>query len=67
MKLNMGKADRLIRTIIAVILIGLLIGGQVTGSLAILAGVVAAIFLVTSLVGFCPLYRLLGLSTCSRQ
>ena len=67
MNLNMGKADRLIRTIIAVILIGLLIGGQVTGSLAILAGVVAAIFLVTSLVGFCPLYRLLGLSTCGRQ
>ena len=67
MNLNMGKADRLIRTIIAVVLIGLLISGQVTGSLAILAGVVAAIFVVTSLIGFCPLYRLLGLSTCGRQ
>lgn len=66
MNLNMGKADRLIRTIVAVALIGLLIGGQVTGSLAILAGVVAAIFLVTSLIGLCPLYRLLGLSTCGR-
>ena len=67
MNLNMGKVDRLIRTIVAVVLIGLLIGGQVTGSLAILAGVVAAIFLVTSLVGLCPVYRLLGLSTRGRQ
>lgn len=67
MNLNMGKADRLIRTIIAVVLIGLLIGGQVTGSLAVIAGVVVAIFLVTSLIGFCPLYRLLGLSTRDRH
>ena len=67
MKLNMGKADRLIRTIVAVVLIGLLLGAQVTGSLAIVAGVVAAIFLLTSLIGFCPLYRVLGLSTCGRQ
>ena len=67
MKLNMGKTDRVIRTVVAVVLIGLLIGGQVTGSLAILAGVVATIFLMTSLIGFCPLYRLLGLSTCGRQ
>ena len=67
MNVNMGKVDRLIRTIVAVVLIGLLIGGQVTGSLAILAGVVAAIFVVTSMIGFCPLYRLLGLSTRGRQ
>lgn len=67
MNVNMGKADRLIRTIVAVVLIGLLIGGQVTGSLAILAGVVAAVFVVTSMIGFCPLYRLLGLSTRGRQ
>lgn len=67
MTLNMGKADRLIRTSVAVVLIGLLIGGQLLGSLAVTAGVVVAIFLVTSLIGFCPLYRLLGLSTRGRH
>ena len=67
MTLNMGKADRLIRTTVAVVLIGLLIGGQLLGSLAVTAGVVVAIFLVTSLIGFCPLYRLLGLSTRGRH
>ena len=65
MKLNMGSADRIIRAIIAITL-GVLYYynvGFMTGLLGIVLLVVAAIFLLTSLVSFCPLYTIIGLST----
>lgn len=64
MTINMGKADRLIRPLLAVVFIALYVTGVVSGTLAIVLLVLATIFLLTSLVGFCPLYRVLGLSTC---
>ena len=64
MTINMGKADRLIRPLLAVVFITLYVTGVVSGTLAIVLLVLATIFLLTSLVGFCPLYRVLGLSTC---
>ena len=63
---NMGMPDRMIRTGIAVVLAALVVTGQITGTWAIIASVVAAVFIATSLVSFCPLYRLLGMNTCSR-
>jgi len=63
---NMGIPDRMVRTLLAVVLAVLVITGQITGTWAIIASVVAAIFIATSLVSFCPLYRLLGMNTCSR-
>ncbi|MCR9013780.1 YgaP family membrane protein [Aquiflexum gelatinilyticum] len=65
MKKNMGSADRIIRTIIALIAAYLYFGGIVTGTLGIVLVVVAAVFLLTSLVSFCPLYSIVGLNTCS--
>jgi uncharacterized membrane protein YtjA (UPF0391 family) len=65
MKKNMGTTDRIIRTIIAVIAAYLYFGGIVTGTLGIVLVVVAAVFLLTSLVSFCPLYSIVGLNTCS--
>ena len=65
MKLNMGSADRIIRAIIAITL-GVLYYyniGFMTGLLGIILLVVAAVFLLTSLVSFCPLYAIIGLST----
>jgi hypothetical protein len=65
MKLNMGSADRIIRTIIAITL-GVLYYykvGFMTGTIGIVLLVVAAVFLLTSLVSFCPLYPIFGLST----
>jgi hypothetical protein len=65
MKLNMGSADRIIRAIIAITL-GVLYYynvGFMTGTLGIVLLVVAAVFLLTSLVSFCPLYVAIGLST----
>ncbi|MEZ5018496.1 MAG: DUF2892 domain-containing protein [Flavipsychrobacter sp.] len=64
MKLNMGSADRIIRLLIAALFVVLYFTGTVTGTLGIVLLVVAAIFTLTTLMGFCPLYRIFGISTC---
>jgi len=64
MKKNMGSADRIIRTIIAAIIAVLYFTNTITGTLGLVLLVLAAIFLLTSLVSFCPLYLPFGLSTC---
>jgi uncharacterized membrane protein YtjA (UPF0391 family) len=64
MKKNMGSTDRIIRTIIAIIALYLYFSGIVTGALGLVLIVVSAIFLLTSLVSFCPLYTLLGIKSC---
>ena len=60
---NMGTIDRVIRTIIAVVIVVLLLNGALNGMLAILLGVFAIAFLGTSAIGWCPLYKPLGVST----
>jgi hypothetical protein len=60
---NMGTLDRVIRTIIAFIIVVLLLNGTLTGMLALLLGVFAVAFLGTSAIGWCPLYKPLGMST----
>lgn len=63
MKQNMGTEDRVIR-LIAAVAVGVLYGlGYISGTLAIILGVVAIAFFVTSLIGWCPLYLPFGLST----
>ncbi|MFN8348603.1 MAG: DUF2892 domain-containing protein [Spirosomataceae bacterium] len=64
MKTNMGGTDRIIRLLVAAIAIVLYFTGTLTGTLGIIALVVAAIFTLTSLVSFCPLYAIFGLNTC---
>ena len=63
MKSNMGTIDRTVRLIAVAIVAGLYFTGQISGTLAIVLGVLAAIFLLTSIIGFCPLYVPLKLST----
>jgi len=63
MKKNMGTIDRLIRTVIAVVIAVLYFTGQISGTVAIVLGIVAVAFLLTSLVGWCPLYNPFGIST----
>ena len=63
MEKNMSNLDRLIRVAVALVLIWLNVSGMVTGILAIVAWVIVAIFVVTSTIGFCPLYKILGIST----
>ena len=63
MKQNIGSVDRLIRTILTVVVAVLYFTDQITGTAAIVLGIIAAIFLLTSAVGFCPLYYPLKIST----
>lgn len=63
MKQNMGTIDRVVRLIAAAIVAALYFTGQISGTLAIVLGVVAVIFLVTSLIGWCPAYLPIKLST----
>lgn len=66
MKKNMGAADRLIRTIAAAVIAILYFKGIISGVLATVLLIVAAIFLVTSFISFCPLYKVFGINTCSK-
>jgi len=63
MNKNMGIADKVIRIIIAVVIGGLYFMGQLNGVVAIVLLAFAAIFILTSLIGTCPLYSLFGIST----
>jgi hypothetical protein len=65
MKKNMGSTDKVIRLSAAAILAALYFTGTVTGTLGIVALVAAGVFTLTSLVSFCPIYPILGISTCS--
>lgn len=60
----MGTTDRLLRSIVAALLLALYFSGTVTGTVGIVLVVLAVVFLLTSLVSFCPLYTLVGLNTC---
>ncbi len=53
---NMGTADRIIRFVFAVAVAILYFAGVISGTLAIILGVLAVVFLLTSVLGFCPLY-----------
>lgn len=61
---NMGSADRIIRTLVAVDIAVLYFTNTISGTLAIVLGIVAIGFLVSSLVGWCPGYLPCGFSTC---
>lgn len=64
---NVGTIDKIVR-IAAAILIGVLyMTHTISGIVAILLVVVAIVLLITSFVGFCPLYRPLGINTCRKK
>ena len=63
MKKNMGSVDRIVRVSLAVLIVILMVTGAIEGTLLIILGIVAAIFLLTSTVSFCPLYAPFRIST----
>jgi hypothetical protein len=67
MKKNMGSSDRIIRAMIAAIILVLYFTNTIGGTLAIVLMSFAAIFLLTSFLSFCPLYAPFGISTCKRK
>jgi ABC-type transport system involved in cytochrome bd biosynthesis fused ATPase/permease subunit len=64
MKTNIGTADKVIRIIVA---IALILNGIISGTVAIILLVLSGIFIVTSLISFCPLYLPFGISTKKKE
>jgi len=67
MKQNMGKVDRILRLVVAVVIGFLYWNGTISGMMASTLSVLAVIFLLTSLVRFCPLYLPFGINTCEKD
>jgi hypothetical protein len=67
MKKNMGTVDRAIRFALAVVVAILYFTGKISGLAAIVLGIFALAFFVTSLIGHCPAYTPLGIKTIKEQ
>ena len=67
MKKNMGGSDKIIRAVVAAILAVLFFTNLLPGIIGIVFLVLAGIFVLTSLISFCPLYVPLGISTCKKK
>lgn len=62
----MGNLDRGLRIAIAALVLVLYLTGVISGTWAIVLGVVAAVFVLTGFIGVCPAYLPFGLSTAGR-
>jgi hypothetical protein len=67
MKSNMGSADKIIRILIAAVIATLYYQKAIDGTIAIILLIVAAVFALTSFIGFCPLYLPFGISTRKKK
>jgi hypothetical protein len=67
MKKNMGSIDKIVRIVLALVVVILYFTNVVSGVLGIVLLVVAGIFVLTSLFSFCPLYLPFGISTCKKK
>lgn len=65
MKKNIGTTDTVIRVIIAILIAVFYLSGMISGTAAIILGIIALILLVTGLAGWCGLYTIFGINTCS--
>jgi hypothetical protein len=67
MKTNMGTYDRALRLLVAIVIGALYFMQVISGTVAIVLLVFAGIFILTSLISFCPLYYPLGINTCKTK
>jgi hypothetical protein len=67
MKKNIGTIDKVVRIMVAVVVVALYFSNIISGTLAIIMLAASAVFVVTSLLGFCPLYLALNLSTRKKE
>ena len=67
MKKNMGTADKVIRILVAVVVLILYFTNVISGTLAVILLILAGILVVTSLLGTCPLYLLFGINTAKKE
>ncbi|HRG01147.1 MAG: DUF2892 domain-containing protein [Bacteroidia bacterium] len=67
MKKNMGNIDRIIRILVAIVIAVLFFTNVISGTLGLVLLVLAGVFVLTSLISFCPLYTLVGINTCPKD
>ena len=67
MKKNMGLIDKALRIVIALVIAVLFFAKVITGALGIILLILAGIFILTSLLGFCPLYNPFGINTGKKE
>ncbi len=67
MKKNVGSADRIIRVILAAVFAVLYFTGIVPGTVGLVLVALSGIFVLTSLISFCPIYAIVGLNTCTAK
>ncbi len=67
MKANMGAADRIIRFLIGALIAVLYFTNVITGTLGIILLIIAGIFILTSIISFCPAYVPFKLSTRGKK
>ncbi len=67
MKKNVGVIDKVIRILVAVVVVILYFTNVISGSLAIVLLIFSGIFILTSLISFCPLYLPLGINTNKKK
>jgi hypothetical protein len=67
MKKNMGSTDKIIRILIALVIGVLYYTETIRGTIAIVLGAFAIIFLITSFISFCPLYLPFGINTSKKS
>jgi uncharacterized membrane protein len=63
---NVGNIDRILRVIIGVVLAVLYFKGTLTGTLGVVLLVVGIVLILTALIKFCPIYKVLGMNTCPK-
>ncbi len=67
MKKNMGSVDRIARVLVALVIAVLYFTDQMSGLAATILGLLAVIFILTSSIGFCPLYAPFKFTTLKKQ
>jgi len=67
MKTNMGTVDKVVRILITIVIVCLYYTQVITGTLAIILLVVSGVLILTSIIGFCPLYLLFRINTGKKK
>ncbi|MHB1177693.1 MAG: YgaP family membrane protein [Daejeonella sp.] len=64
---NMGNLDRILRFVIAIVIVALYFTNVISGTTAIILLIVSVAFIITSFIGFCPMYSPFGIRTISSK
>jgi hypothetical protein len=67
MKKNVGTIDKVIRILVAVVVVVLYFTKIISGTLGIILLALAAVFVLTALINFCPIWAALGISTNKKE